>query len=271
MNKTIGITGCGWLGLPLAKSFVKDGYTVLGTTTSKDKKSHLSTHKIIPFIVTLTQEKIEGDITAFLKNLDVIIINIPPKLRGTNTPKESYVQKMQLLHAAIKKSDVKKVIFASSTSVYGNIDGDVTEDTIAVPITASGKQMLASEHLFLNDKELETTVIRFAGLIGPDRHPVINLSKKTTVSNGNFPVNLIHLNDCVSVIKTIVAKNYWNTIFNAVYPLHPSKKEYYTIQAEKLNIPTPCYTDNNTQKGKKIISDRLIRVNDFKFLTSIFE
>ncbi len=271
MKKTIGVIGCGWLGLPLAKSFVEDGYTVLGTTTSEDKKSNLSTAKITPYVVTLTPKKIEGDITAFLEKIEIIIINIPPRLRGSNTYKESYIQKMRLLHTAIKKAGVKKVIFASSTSVYGNIDGDVTEDTIAVPVTESGKQMLASEHLFLNDKELETTVIRFAGLIGPDRHPVINLSKKTTVPNGNFPVNLIHLNDCINVIKTIIKQNYWDTIFNAAYPLHPSKKEYYTIQAQKLNIPTPCYTDNNTQKGKKIISDRLIRVNDFKFLTSIFE
>jgi len=271
LSKKIGIIGCGWLGFPLAKSFLVDDYTVLGTTTSKEKSITLKEHKIIPFIITLTQEKIKGDIASFLEKLDVLIINVPPKLRGANASKESYVKKMQLLHNAVKNAAIKKIIFASSTSVYGNIDGDITEETIPVPVTESGKQMLASEKIFFQDKDLETTIIRFAGLIGADRHPVINLAKKTTISNGHFPVNLIHLEDCIRIIKTIVVGNYWNTIFNAAYPLHPSKKEYYTLQAKKLGLLMPSYTDDNGRKGKKIISDRLIRVKKFSFFTSIFD
>ena len=33
----IGIIGCGWLGLPLAKLFLKNGFLVKGSTTSKEK------------------------------------------------------------------------------------------------------------------------------------------------------------------------------------------------------------------------------------------
>jgi len=36
MNK-IGIIGCGWLGLALAKKFVEKGYSVHGSTTTKSK------------------------------------------------------------------------------------------------------------------------------------------------------------------------------------------------------------------------------------------
>ena len=33
----IGIIGCGWLGLPLAKEFVSNNYKVKGSTTTKEK------------------------------------------------------------------------------------------------------------------------------------------------------------------------------------------------------------------------------------------
>ena len=33
----IGIIGCGWLGLPLAKEFISNNYKVKGSTTTKEK------------------------------------------------------------------------------------------------------------------------------------------------------------------------------------------------------------------------------------------
>ncbi len=165
MNNTIGVIGCGWLGLPLAISFVKDGYRVHGSTTSKEKLSHLKEEDIAPFFIALSEDKMEGNISGFLRDVDIIIVNIPPKLRGKY--EENYVQKIQLLHQEVKKSGIQKVIFVSSTSVYGAIDGEVTEDTIPQPSTESGKQLLASENSFVNDTDLQTTIIRFGGLLVP--------------------------------------------------------------------------------------------------------
>ena len=39
MNNKIALIGCGWLGLPLAKSLLKKGYQVAGSTTSVEKLS----------------------------------------------------------------------------------------------------------------------------------------------------------------------------------------------------------------------------------------
>ena len=36
-KETITILGCGWLGLPLAQTLVKEGYSVKGSTTTEDK------------------------------------------------------------------------------------------------------------------------------------------------------------------------------------------------------------------------------------------
>ena len=267
MNKVIGIIGCGWLGLPLAISFVEDGYAVHGSTTSKEKVAHLTKKGISPFMISLSEDGIKGDISGFLSHVDVLIINVPPKLRGKGT-KENYVKKMLLLHQEINKATIDNVIFISSTSVYGDIEGEVTEETTPQPSTESGKQLVASEDIFKNDPTLKCTIIRFGGLIGPKRHPVTMLSGRQGLSNGNAPINLIHLNECINIIQTTIYNSWWNEIFNGVYPYHPSKEKYYTQKAFEFGIQVPDYKIDS-KIGKIVRSQALLNVKKYHFTTKV--
>ena len=63
----------------------------------------------------------------------------------------------------------------SSTSVYGDSFPivEITEETKPNPDTESGKQLVIAETLFVqSNPHFKTTVIRFGGLLGDDRHPV---------------------------------------------------------------------------------------------------
>ena len=183
--------GCGWLGLPLAKSLLAKGYSVYGTTTSATNIPNLEASGIKAFAVSISADTITGNIHGFLKELSILIVNIPPRLRGSL--KENYVEKMQLLLDAIAPSEIQKLIFISSTSVYGDLEGIVTEATPPKPTTASGKQLWQAEKLF-TAAPLETSIVRFGGLLGPARHPLTNLSLKKELSNGNLPIlSLIHI------------------------------------------------------------------------------
>ncbi|MRI00830.1 NAD(P)H-binding protein [Kriegella sp. EG-1] len=267
MSKKIALIGCGWLGLPLAKSLIEKKYIINGSTTSPDKLNLLMTAEINAYLLELTEEKIKGNINDFLTDVEIVIINVPPKLRGNK--KENYVKKMQLLHQAIATHSVQKVIFISSTAVYGTIEGDVTEETEPNPSTESGIQILSAENLFKNNKQIQTTILRFGGLIGGDRHPINMLSGRSDLSNGNHPINLIHRKDCIRIIEAIIEKNWWNELFNGVYPKHPKKKDYYISQAIKNNLQPPDYKEDNKNKGKIVHSNRLIFVKKHLFTTTI--
>ncbi|MEB8346521.1 SDR family oxidoreductase [Flavobacteriaceae bacterium KMM 6898] len=267
MNNIIGIMGCGWLGTPLAQHLLLEGFTVHGSTTSSYKLQELQDLGIRPYKISLTENGIEGPIEAFLENVNVLIINIPPNLRGSN--KENYKTKMEHVLVAIKSSGVPKLIFISSTSVYGELEGDVTETTVPHPETESAKQLLAVEENFKNDPNLETTIIRFGGLIGPNRHPITFLAGKKDLSNGNHHINLIHLTDCILIIKTILKEGYWGEIFNGVYPLNPQKKEYYINEAQKRGLEAPEYQDSLTSHGKKVVPFNLMHRKKFRFQKSI--
>ena len=278
MGIKISILGCGWLGLPLAKSLLSKGYEVKGSTTSESKLEVLKNAGILPFQIQLEEYQIIGSIEDFLKETDVLIIDIPPGLRREISSLEemTFVNKIRTLIPFIEKSGIKKVIFVSSTSVYG--DGfpivEITEETKPNPDTESGKQLAIAETLLQSNLNFKTTVIRFGGLLGDDRHPAKFLAGRTNVENPEAPVNMIQREDCIGIIKEILKQvqhdNWeWNQTFNAVAPQHPTRKAYYHKKAEILNLPLPTFAEDSESKGKIISSKKVERILGYSFQKEI--
>ena len=273
--KKISILGCGWLGLPLAKSLLKKGFSVKGSTTSTEKIAVLEAAGIEPFLLEVSETEIIGAITMFLESSEILIIDIPPKLRGNSA--ENFVAKIQNLLPFIEKSSVEKVIFISSTSVYADDISTaltVTELTKPQPETESGKQLLETELLLQNNKNFQTTVIRFGGLIGEDRHPIRFLAGRKNIENPDAPINLIHQTDCIGIIEIIIKKGLRQAqsdrelkteTFNAVAPFHPTRKDYYTQKAIALNLALPEFEQSKPSVGKIISSEKVESVLEYKF------
>ena len=262
-NRQISILGCGWLGFPLAEMLLAKGFSVKGSTTSEGKISLLKNVGIEPYLQELSENGITGNTHGFLENSEILIIDIPPKLRGEQ--KENFVSKIRNLIPFIGNSEIKKVLFISSTAVYADDDSVVTEDTIPSPETESGKQLLASEELLQNQKNFETTILRFGGLIGEDRHPIKFLAGKENLENPNGAVNLIHQNDCIGIILKIIETESWNEIFNAAAPLHPTREVYYTQKATEKSLPVPKFNHENPSVGKTIDATKLIEKLRYTF------
>lgn len=265
MTKKISVIGCGWLGLPLAKSLVADSFFVKGSTTSKDKLAVLKSFGIKPHLVKLTEDGLEGTIEDCLSGSKTLIINIPPGLR--KHPDNDFVKQMRFLIAYIEKSSIEKVLFVSSTSVYGDDTTlrTVTEDSIQNPDSEAGKQLVAVEALLQKNSHFKTTILRFSGLYGEDRHPAKYLSKKIVIENPEAPVNLIHLDDCIGIIKTILQKDVWNATFNASSLPHPTRSAYYTAVCKARHLPVPVFDNASQSKGKYIDSSKLIRLLNYQF------
>jgi nucleoside-diphosphate-sugar epimerase len=260
--------GCGWLGFPLAKFLVEKGYSVRGTTTDKNKVPHLEASGIEPYLISLEENEIKGPVKSFLNGMEAIVINIPPGLRGGEN--SNYVQKIKMLHEQIRPLGVRKVIFVSSTSVYGAVSGNVTEETPPMPASESGRQLLQVEDLFSKDENLKSTIVRFGGLIGPERHPVRFLSGRKGLKNGHHPVNLIHLEDCLSLLITILEKDWWGCIFNGVFPEHPLKQDYYRVEAEKKGLQPPGYSDESGPLPGKTVDSTALATRGFTFSKGIW-
>jgi nucleoside-diphosphate-sugar epimerase len=260
----ISILGCGWLGFPLAKALVQKGFLIKGSTTSKEKISLLTSEGIEPFIIQLEEEKISDSITDFLANSQLLIVDIPPKLRGNLT--ENFIAKIATLIPFIENSTVEKVLFVSSTSVYGDHNTLVTKETPLNPDSEGGRQLAVVENLLQINTHFKTTILRFGGLVGEDRNPVRFLSGRENIENPDAPINLIHQEDCIGIIEKIIELDSWNKTFNAVAPFHPTRKEYYTQKATNLNLALPKFAASNTIVGKTILSDTLMNSLQYSFI-----
>lgn len=258
----ISILGCGWLGLPLGTTLVKNGYTVSGSTTSADKLPQLAQAGMDAFLLSLTAAQTMGNAAAFLDQSDILIIAIPPRNRSENA--ESFTDKMRNLIAIVEKSSVSRVLFISSTSVYGANTGQISEHTVPVALTVAAKELLAVEAMLLNSSKFKTTVLRFGGLIGPDRHPARFLAGKKNIENPAAAVNLIHRDDCIGIIHKIIARACWGVTYNAVAPLHESRESYYTSKAALWQLPAPEFK-SGPSIGKTILSDKLVRELQYEF------
>nr|WP_316788074.1 NAD(P)H-binding protein [Pedobacter frigoris] len=262
MNTTISILGCGWYGLPLAKKLAELKYNVKGSTTSVEKLPVLKELGIIPYIVDFQEEKESFDTDFF--DTDLLIICIPPK-RST-AEQGNFTKKIgKVINAAEQK--VKNIIFISSTSVYGDHNTHVNEFSIPMPDTISGKVMLAAETMLNNNNNFKTTIIRFAGLIGPNRDPGRFFAGKTNVPNGLAPINLIILEDCINLTIKIIELKAFGNLYNACIPDHPAKQSFYMKASENSGLTIPGFI-NELNQWKVVDSQNVPKLLNYQYSIS---
>jgi len=264
MKKQISILGCGWLGLPLARHLLQNGWEVKGSTTSPEKIKALEIEGIDPFVIELLEDEIVGDVHGFLENSELLIIDIPPGLR--RDPNSDFIAKLKKLTEAISESKINKIIYVSSTGVFQDHESTptYTEHYKFTPIEVENSQLVHAEELLINLKKVQSSVIRFGGLIGNDRHPVKYLSGKTGIKNPEAPINLIHLDNCILLISEIIQQEKFGMVFHGVEDIKLSKEDYYTQKAKEFNLPMPEFGHETTSKGKHISmvwTSRILEVN----------
>ncbi len=255
IKEKISILGCGWLGWPLAVSLIKNGYSVKGSTTTKEKVSLLEKDGIEGYWLKSDRHISGKNLSAFFQS-NVLFLDIPFK-RNFENPWD-YKQQIDAIVEFVKPSGLGQVIFASSTSVYPDQLAVASEDVYFSPTNERSKVLLEIEKDLMANKNFKTTIIRFAGLFGGDRKIGKFLSAQKDIADKDAPVNLIHQEDCVEIIKMIIKKKVYGEIINAVCDEHPTKENLYTKAALKLGLPPPQFS-NAVTTAKRIVSNKKLK------------
>ena len=260
-KKSISILGCGWLGVPLAKHLIQKGFNLKGSVTSDDKFGLLIEAGIEPFRIVVSDTEVIMDEPEFFHG-EVLIISFPPK--RIEDIEQVFPSQIRRLIPFIQKSGIQKVIFISSTSVYPDKNQIARESDFLVPAKASGRALLEAEELLMEQSEFKTTIIRFGGLIGVDRNPARFLLNSSQPID-DAPVNLIHQDDCIEIISSIIDHDLWGEILNAVCPEHPMKKDFYQKAAKQAGYSALVVSEQNIP-FKIVDSSKLIGLLDYQFI-----
>ena len=245
----ISLCGYGWLGQPLAKKLLVCGHQVVATKRSVAKTSTLNQFGVEIIPMTLG-EALSPEAKKKLFASHILIINIPPGRKSFNPT--AFIHDMCSLIDNAKFNGVSQVIFISTSAVYGDSEGIITESSLPSPATASGQAHLAIEQHLQQQYAQQATILRLAGLVGGDRHPVKHLSGRREILNGQQCVNLIHQLDVINAISHIIDKQIYGDVLHLACPDHPSRQDYYTWASERLGLAAPQFAKPGTLKGKRI-------------------
>src|SRR5690554_1793929 len=263
--KKISILGAGWLGNPLALQLKGNRNHLKVSTTTPEKISFFKQYHIESFLINVGSDSENENIDQLFSDTDILIITIPPG--RTQNVESNYVEKIKSVIPFIEKHHIKEVIYTSSTTVYLSLQGEVNEETPIVPISEMDKQIFEIENLLLNNPNFNATILRLGGLIGEDRHPVRFIVKKEVIKEANNPVNMTHRSDIIRFLEKIVEQPIPNEIFNIVAPINLNRREFYTREAQKLNLsPIPKFVDNPDADMRKVNGEKIAKRYNLDYL-----
>ncbi|EFE22304.1 NAD dependent epimerase/dehydratase family protein [Edwardsiella tarda ATCC 23685] len=256
--KRVAIVGLGWLGMPLALSLLARGYQVVGSKTTPDgvEAARLSGVECYPLLLAPQLECDEEDLAQLLR-VDALVITLPANCG--NDGGIAYRQAVRQLVDSALGYGVARIIFLSSTSVYGDVAGEVNEDTPLHPTSQAG-QALADLERWLHDlPHTSVDVLRLAGLVGEGRHPGRFLAGKTDLPGGNAGVNLLHRDDAIAAIQLLLEQPQGGHIYNLCAPHHPARQQFYPSLARSLGLTPPQFrtAEGGDAAGKSVDGSRI--------------
>ena len=233
MNRSTLILGCGYLGARVAALWQQQNRRVHAATRTA---AHLPAN-VEPILCDVLDPKSLRSLPA----VDTVLYAIGFDRSSGATMRAVYVDGLANVLERLPKP--KRFIYISSSSVYGQTDGNwIAETAPTEPNEASGQIVLEAERV-LRAKMPDAIVLRFAGIYGPGR-----LLRRQTIEKGEAIVgdadkwlNLIHVEDGARIV--LAAEQYAEPggVYN-VCDDHPVRRRYfYAALARLLNAPEPHF------------------------------
>jgi UDP-glucuronate 4-epimerase len=182
------VTGCsGFVGSTLTDSLLADGHEVLGVDVLLDnyawsvKLANLEPARDYDAFDFLPLDLAEAELEPLLEGCDLVFhLAAEPGVRTSwgqrfASYERNNVLATQRLLEAVKPTPEKRVVYASSSSIYGDAERLPTpEDTRPQPFSPYGVTKLAAEHLcslYHGNFGLATVSLRYFSVYGPRQRP----------------------------------------------------------------------------------------------------
>jgi len=255
MSKKILIAGAGYVGSKLASTLAADGYQVFALSRSK---------KDIPAVSCISADLNDSELGTHLpEDLDFLVYSAAADGRSEEAYQKAYIDGLSNLIKAVKaSSQVKRLVFTSSTSVYAQDDGSsVDEESETKPSSFSGQTMLEAENIVLNS-ELNGAVVRLSGIYGPsrERFKTSSLGLKDLPEFPRKITNRVHLDDCVGTIQFTLENDLKKQILLASDSAPTERLEVINWIRKQAGISELKLTSKVQASGKKCSNNLLVQL-----------
>lgn len=268
------IVGCGYLGARVGRLWKSAGGEVHVVTRSEERAREFAEGGFLPILADILDESSLHD----LPRVDVMLFAVGYDRSASATIEELYCTGLANTLSALP-SGTGRVIYVSSTGVYGPADGNwVDEQTSPTPQRAGGVASLAAERVLASHAlGGSSLILRLAGIYGPGRIPYLDKlqsGQALTVPSEGW-LNLIHVDDAAQVI---VAAERWARgdqrscgpeVFCVSDGCPVIRGEYYREIARLIGAGEPRFVspDADSPAGERARSSK--RINNRKMVESL--
>ncbi len=279
MMQTILMIGLGKIGLPVAKQLAAQGHCVIGVSRSTPTDlafcntmraklppdSDNLYQKNLHFVTSDARTLAIAQLSQWTSQISQICIIVSPDTLSLQGYRDSYYA---IAENVVRLGDylpnLKRVVFISSTGVYGQNAGEIIDinTPVSAPASATSQVILQTEQLLQQHFEDKSVIIRPSGIYGQSRLRLLTMAKQLAAQSPNtasdYPsntwTNRIMDTDLVSIIVTVINAGETVPIYlttdNAPVPLYTVLN--YLATAQGLNLSLPCIEPTT---GKRIINN----------------
>lgn len=212
---SILIAGCGDIGGRLASRLLSEGWTVYGLRRTPAKlPAGVRGVNADLFDARIPGQWPEG-------RIDYLVYCATPSERDEAGYRAAYVQGLRHVLGWIERSGQKprRVLFVSSSSVYGQQHGEWVDETSPAEASGfSGQVMREAEQVALGSG-VPASVVRLTGIYGPGRSDLMNRVRQGYSVAVEPPVygNRIHADDAAGLLAFLLQADAQGVALDDVY------------------------------------------------------
>jgi nucleoside-diphosphate-sugar epimerase len=235
MMARVLIAGCGYVGASLGELLADDGHEVFALRR---------TVRDLPARVSAVQADLTAidTLRALPARLDIVFYTASADATDDRSYRGAYVDGLRYLLAALEGQTLRRVLYASSTTVYAQQDGEwVDESSPAEPRHFSGARLLEGETLLLRSGR-PATVVRLSGIYGPGRERLlerVRSGEATIPAGAPLYSNRIHRDDCAGVLRHLMSLDRAEPLYLAADDEPAEMAVVLRWLAERLGAPLP--------------------------------
>ncbi len=243
MNRRVLICGCGYVGLELGRQLAAAGHSVFGLRRNAAAGPELLAAGITPLVGDLTRL---ADLRSLPGPFDWVVNTVSSTRGSADEYRDVYLGGARTLVAWLREGPATRLVYTSSTSVYGQTDGSWVDETApTTPATETGRLLVETENEFLaatGSTPIQGVVLRVAGIYGPGRGHLFQQfvrGEARIQGEGSRWLNMIHRDDVAGAILATLKRGTAGRIYNTVDDEPVTQSDFLQWFAHALRRPLP--------------------------------
>lgn len=255
----IAIIGAGFVGRPLCGLLEKSGHEVFAVTRSGSDGALACDVSDADSVAALAEKSGQID----------VVVHCASSGRGGDREARYRAVYLEGSRNILKVMQPQRFVFVSSSSVYGQIDGSLIDETaVTEPSTATSRVLLEAERVVL---EAGGSVARLAGIYGPGRSYLLKkyllgtaqIDGDSADAQGRW-INQIHRDDAAAALAYLIENDAAAGIYNVADSaplLQRACYEEFGRRFDRGDLPPVAPADTGKARGwsdKRVSNAKLL-------------